>query len=143
MKRFVLLLAALLVTSGALAQQNAATDQFGEIITEASQAGWLQINTADAFDYWEQVEPFMLDVRRQDEFDLGRIEGAVLIPVTELAGRLGELPENLDTPMIVYCAAGTRGQYGLTLLKLAGYTNVRNMSGGFNAWKAAGLPIVE
>jgi rhodanese-related sulfurtransferase len=143
MKRFVLLLAAMLVTSGALAQQSAATDQFGEIITEASQAGWLQINAADAFDYWEQVEPFMLDVRRQDEFDLGRIEGAVLIPVTELSGRLGELPENLDTPMIVYCAAGTRGNWALSLLKLAGYTNVRNMSGGFNAWKAAGLPIVE
>ena len=41
------------------------------------------------------------------------------------------------------CAAGTRGQYALTMLKLAGYTNVRNMSGGFNAWKAAGYPIAE
>ena len=56
---------------------------------------------------------------------------------------MGELPADLNTPLIIYCAAGTRGNYALSLLKLAGYTNVRNMSGGFNAWKAAGYPIEE
>ncbi len=142
MKRFLIVLATALLASGALAQ-NAATEQFGTIIDEASQQGWLQINVEDSLTFIFEVEPFLLDVRRQDEFDLGRIENAVLIPVTELAGRLGELPADLNTPMIVYCAAGTRGQYGLTMLKLAGYTNVRNMSGGFNAWKAAGYPIAE
>jgi rhodanese-related sulfurtransferase len=141
MKRFLLVLATALLASGAFAQS--ATDQFGEIITEASQAGWLQINVENSLNFIFEVEPFLLDVRRQDEFDLGRLENAVLIPVTELAGRLGELPEDLGTPMIVYCAAGTRGNWALSLLKLAGYTNVRNMSGGFNAWKAAGYPIAE
>jgi rhodanese-related sulfurtransferase len=141
MKRFLLVLATALLASGAFAQS--ATDQFGEIITEASQAGWLQINVENSLNFIFEVEPFLLDVRRQDEFDLGRLENAVLIPVTELAGRLGELPEDLGTPMIVYCAAGTRGMWALSLLKLAGYTNVRNMSGGFNAWKAAGYPIAE
>ncbi len=141
MKRIALILIAFLVASGAFAQS--ATEQFGTIIEEASQAGWLQINVDDSLDFIEQVEPFLLDVRRQDEFDLGHIDFAVLIPVTELADRLGELPENKDTPMIIYCAAGTRGFWALSLVKLAGYTNVRNMSGGFNAWKAAGYPIVD
>ena len=139
MKRFTLVLIAFLVASGAFAT----TEQFGAIIDEASQTSWLQISVDDAFDFVEQVEPFLLDVRRQDEFDLGYIDFAVLIPVTELANRLGELPENKDTPMIIYCAAGVRGNWALSLIKLAGYTNVRNMSGGFNAWKAAGLPIVD
>ena len=139
MKRFTLVLIAFLVASGAFAT----TEQFGAIIDEASQSGWLQINVDNSLDFIEQVEPFILDVRRQDEFDLGRIDFAVLIPVTELADRLGELPENKDTPMIIYCAAGVRGNWALSLVKLAGYTNVRNMSGGFNAWKAAGLPIVD
>ena len=142
MKRFLIVLATALLASGALAQ-NAATEQYGTIINEASQAGWLQISAEDAMTFIFEVEPFLLDVRRQDEFDLGRLENAVLIPVTELAGRLGELPTDLNTPMIVYCAAGTRGNYALSLLKLAGYTNVKNMSGGFNAWKAAGYPVAE
>jgi rhodanese-related sulfurtransferase len=143
MKRFTLALASLLVLSFGLSQANPSTELFGQIINEASQAGWLQINVEASLDFIEQVEPFILDVRRQDEFDLGYIDFAVLIPVVELAGRLGELPSNLDTPMIVYCAAGTRGMWALSLLKLAGYTNVRNMSGGFNAWKAAGYPVVD
>lgn len=142
MKRFLLVLSAALVASGAFAQ-NAATDQFGAIITEASQAGWLQISVENSLNFIFEVEPFLLDVRRQDEYDLGRLENAVLIPVTELAGRLGELPADLNTPMVIYCAAGTRGMWALSLLKLAGYTNVRNMAGGFNAWKAAGYPIQE
>jgi rhodanese-related sulfurtransferase len=141
MKRFLLVLATALLATGAFAQT--ATEQFGAIITEASQAGWLQISAEDAMTFIFEVEPFLLDVRRQDEFDLGRLETATLIPVTELAGRLGELPTDLNTPMIIYCAAGTRGNWALSLLKLAGYTNVRNMSGGFNAWKAAGYPIEE
>jgi rhodanese-related sulfurtransferase len=142
MKRLLLVLATALLASGALAQ-NAATEQFGAIINEASQQGWLQINVENSLTFIFEVEPFLLDVRRQDEYDLGRLENAVLIPVTELAGRLGELPEDLNTPMVIYCAAGTRGNWALSLLKLAGYTNVRNMSGGFNAWKAAGYPIEE
>lgn len=96
MKRFLLVLATALLASGAFAQ-NAATDQFGAIIDEASQAGWLQINVENSLSFIFEVEPFLLDVRRQDEFDLGRLENAVLIPVNELAGRLGELPTDLNT----------------------------------------------
>lgn len=143
MKKVLIVTLAALFAMGAFAQQNASTDLYGEIINEASQARWLQISVDDAFDYIEQVEPFLLDVRRQDEFDLGHIDFAVLIPVTELAERLDELPANLDTPMIIYCAAGVRGNFALSLVKLAGYTNVRNMSGGFNAWKAAGYPVID
>lgn len=143
MKRIALALVALLALNGAMAQSNAATEAFGAIIVEASQAGWLQVSVQNSFDFIFEVEPFILDVRRQDEFDLGKIENAYLIPVVELAGRLGELPADLSTPMIIYCAAGTRGMWALSLLKLAGYTNVRNMTGGFNAWKAANLPIVD
>ena len=142
MKRFLLVFATALLASGAFAQ-NAATEQFAGIITDASQQSWLQIAPDAAATFIFEVEPFLLDVRRQDEYDLGRIEGAVLIPITELGGRLGELPTDLNTPMIVYCGVGVRGQYGLTMLKLAGYTNVKNLSGGFNAWKAAGFPIEE
>ncbi len=142
MKRFLLVLATALLASGAFAQ-TAATDQFGTIINDASQQGWLQINVENSANFIFEVEPFLLDVRSEEEFAAGHLEGAVLVPVTQLSERLGELPEDLSTPMIVYCAAGTRGNFALALLKLAGYENVRNMSGGFNAWKEAGFPYAE
>ena len=145
MKKFLIATIVALFASGAFAQpaQNAATEAMAAFIAEASQAGWLQIGPVDAFDFIEQVEPFVLDVRRQEEFDAGHIEGAYLIPIAELDGRISELPQNLDAPMIVYCAVGIRGNFGLTYLKFLGYTNVRNIRGGMGAWNAEGLPTIE
>lgn len=144
MKRLVLVLAALLVAGGAFAQptQNAASEAMAAFIAEASQASWLQIAPDAAFDFIEQVEPFVLDVRRQDEFDAGHIEGAVNIPLAELDGRIAELPQDLNAPFLVYCAVGIRGNFGLAYLKMLGYTNLRNIRGGSGAWIDAGLPVV-
>jgi rhodanese-related sulfurtransferase len=129
MKRLALILVAFLIAGGAFAQptQNAATEAMAAFIAEASQAAWLQIAPAEAFDFIEQVEPFILDVRRQEEYDAGHIEGAVLIPIGTLDGRIAELPQDLNAPMLVYCAVGIRGNFGLTYLKFLGYTNVRNV----------------
>jgi len=144
MKRFALVLVALLVTAGAFAQpmKNAGTDAMAAFIAEASQASWLQIAPDAALDFIFQVEPFILDVRNPNErADLGFLANSVAIPLARLDASLDQLPRNLDTPMLVYCAVGIRGNFGLTYLKMLGYTNVRNIRGGFGAWAAAGLPI--
>jgi rhodanese-related sulfurtransferase len=144
MKRVLVVLFASLLAAGAFAQpmHNPGTEAMAAFIAEASQAGWLQVPPADAFDFIEQVEPFILDVRRPQELtDNGFIEGAVNIPLPELDGRIAELPQDLDAPMIVYCAVGIRGNFGLVYLKMLGYTNVRNINGGFGAWSNAGLPV--
>lgn len=143
MKRLALVLVAFLVAAGAFAQpaHNAGTEAMAAFIAEASQAGWLQIAPAEAFDFIEQVEPFILDVRRPDEYAAGFVEGAVNIPLAELDGRIAELPQDLNAPFLVYCAVGIRGNFGLTYLKMLGYTNVRNIRSGFGAWTEAGLPV--
>ncbi|TVR90377.1 MAG: rhodanese-like domain-containing protein [Trueperaceae bacterium] len=144
MKKLVITAIAALFVSAGFAQpaHNAATEAMAAFIDEASQAAWLQIGPVEAFDFIEQVEPFLLDVRRQAEFDEGHIEFATLIPLAELDGRISELPQNLDAPMLVYCAVGIRGNFGLVYLKMLGYNNVRNIRGGFGAWTAEGLPTV-
>jgi phage shock protein E len=140
-KLVIAAIVALFVSAGfAQPAHNAGTEAMAAFIAEASQASWLQIGPAEAFDFIEQVEPFVLDVRRQEEFDAGHIDFATLIPLAELDGRISELPQNLDAPMLVYCAVGIRGNFGLTYLKFLGYTNVRNIRGGFGAWTAEGLP---
>jgi len=144
MKRLALVLVAFLVASGAFAQpaHNAGTEAMAAFIAEASQAGWLQLAPPAAFDFIEQVEPFIVDVRRPDEFAAGHIEGAVNIPLHELDGRIAELPQDLAAPMLVYCKVGIRGNFGLVYLKMLGYTNVRNITSGYDNWVAAGLPVI-
>ncbi len=86
--------------------------------------------------------PFLLDVREAKEIETdGFIEGAVNIPVREVLANLDKLP-GLDEPIVVYCGSGHRGSMTMAALKLLGYTNVRNLGGGFGAWKKAELPIV-
>jgi rhodanese-related sulfurtransferase len=144
MKRFTLVLVALLIAAAAYAQpvKNAASDGMAAFIAEASQASWLQIAPAAAIDYIFEVEPYLLDVRGpQERTSEGFIANSVPIPLAQLDGRIGELPGNLDAPIVVYCAVGIRGNFALVYLKLLGYTNVRNIRGGFGAWAAESLPI--
>ena len=74
----------------------------------------------------------LLDVRNQDEYDAGHIEGSVLIPVSELEGRLSELPDK-GAVIIVYCRAGGRSASAYRILAGSGYTNLYDMQ-KFSAW---------
>jgi len=82
----------------------------------------------------------ILDVREQDEWDAGHVEGATLIPLGELANRLSELPK--DRQIIVMCKSGNRSAKGRDLLLANGFIQVTSMAGGITAWIEAGLPTV-
>jgi len=89
-------------------------------------------------------KPVVLDVRTADETTAdGYIEGALLIPITELAARVAELPADKATPIVITCKSGHRGAMGMVYLQSLGYTNVRNLGGGMSAWIAAELPVVK
>jgi rhodanese-related sulfurtransferase len=78
-----------------------------------------------------------LDVREDDEWEAGRIGGAIHIPVSELAYRQGEIP---PSRLIVVCRSGSRSAYATEELIRAGY-EAENLVGGMKAWKEAGLAI--
>lgn len=83
--------------------------------------------------------PFLLDVRTLPEAQAASIPGTdALIPVDQLARRVNELDPN--QPIIVYCRSGNRSRQALTILKQAGFTNVRHLAGGINAWTG---PVVS
>lgn len=77
-----------------------------------------------------------LDVREASEVHLGIIDGALAIPLGELAARADELPR--DRPVVVYCGHGERASTGVSLLESAGFAEVANLDGGYGAWRAAG-----
>lgn len=91
----------------------------------------------------EANPPVVVDLREPAEVEkTGIIEGAKVIPVRDLITKLGELPAK-DAPIVLTCASGHRGGIALVALYTLGYTNVRNLGGGMNAWIAAQLPVVE
>ena len=78
---------------------------------------------------------FLIDTRTQTEFDAGHIEGATLIPNTQLRERLAEVPK--DRPVVLYCGVGIRGYLSERILRQNGITDVANVTGGYKTWGTA------
>jgi rhodanese-related sulfurtransferase len=76
--------------------------------------------------------PLLLDVRETWEFELARIEGSKLIPMSELEERFTELDPGSET--VVICHHGNRSSYVAQALKRAGFENVLNLEGGLDAY---------
>ncbi len=81
----------------------------------------------------------LVDVRKSSEWAEGHVGAAMLVPLPELLERMAEIPR--DRPVIVHCQGGTRSAIAVSVLAAQGYTNLRDMSGGFNAWCRAELPV--
>ena len=91
----------------------------------------------------EGAELVLLDVRRPDEVEAeGYIEGAVQVPLEQMIELRDEWPA-IEADIVVYCAAGARGNIAATILRTYGYQSVRNLKGGFGAWVEAGYPVVS
>ena len=67
----------------------------------------------------------------------------VSIPFREIADHLDQLPADKDAPVALYCRSGPMSVRAATTLAGLGYTRVYSLVGGFNAWGAAGLPMVN
>ncbi len=85
----------------------------------------------------------MIDLRTDDEWVAGYIDGSVHMPIKSLLADMTLLPADKAAPIVLTCASGHRGGIGLTALRMLGYTEVRNLAGGIGAWTAAELPLVK
>ena len=83
----------------------------------------------------------VLDVRGHSEWEAGHLPGVGNIPVGYLTERLTEVPR--DRPVVVHCQSGARSAIAASVLSAHGLTNVVNLTGGFEAWRAAGNPIEQ
>ncbi|GAA4663693.1 rhodanese-like domain-containing protein [Kineococcus glutinatus] len=81
----------------------------------------------------------VLDVREDDEWAAGHIDGALHIPMGQVPQRVGELPA--DAELHVVCRAGGRSARVVAWLQENGFEAV-NVTGGMGAWADAGRPLV-
>jgi len=83
----------------------------------------------------------VLDVRRAPEWDAAHIEKAIWWPLDNFKVSPPEMDR--DLPVAVHCKSGYRSMIASSLLQRAGFRNVTNVVGGFDAWQQAKLPSVS
>jgi rhodanese-related sulfurtransferase len=94
----------------------------------------LQIDVAALRDLIASGAPLaMIDVREPWEHKICRIEDSVLIPLSELPLRSGELSHG-EAPLVVICHHGARSFHATLWLRQQGFGNAVNLAGGIDAW---------
>ncbi|MEU6790706.1 rhodanese-like domain-containing protein [Nonomuraea wenchangensis] len=86
------------------------------------------------------VDAYLLDVREQDEWLAGHAPDAVHIPMTQIQGRVEEIPA--DRTVYVVCRVGGRSLQVAAWLNQLGRDAV-NVGGGMQSWEAASRPMVS
>lgn len=92
----------------------------------------------------QEEEVVLLDVRTEEEYQEGHLEGALQHDYYETESFKGFL-EGLDKSKtyMIYCRSGGRSGTTLDMMAQMGFSKVYNLNGGITAWKAANLPIHE
>lgn len=98
-----------------------------------------QISSPELAELMEHENVKVIDVRGQSEWEAGHLPGTANIPVGYLSDHLSEIPT--ATPVVLQCQAGARSAIAASLLESRGFTNVRDLVGGYSAWLAANLPV--
>jgi glyoxylase-like metal-dependent hydrolase (beta-lactamase superfamily II)/rhodanese-related sulfurtransferase len=100
-----------------------------------------QISAAELDQQLNSSRLSVLDVRREPEWEAGHIAGAAWWPLDNFKVSPPEIDR--DAPIAVHCKSGYRSAIACSLLLRAGFKNVSNVAGGFDAWQQAKLPFVS
>ncbi len=103
-----------------------------------------EVDPASARAEAERDGTLLIDVREPHEWDEAHIAGAKLVPLGTIAERIEELAPDRAQRLIIYCRVGNRSARAAdALASELGYENAASVAGGIEAWRDAGLPLVE
>ena len=98
-----------------------------ETITETN---YMQITAKEAKNIMDnETDYIILDVRTEEEFSKGHIDGAILIPDYEITDKAEEILTDKDQLILVYCRSGRRSKLAADSLVTMGYTNIKEFGG--------------
>jgi sulfur-carrier protein adenylyltransferase/sulfurtransferase len=112
----------------------------GTDLINESKARIRQINTAEALALHAKGGVTFLDVRDQQEVNLGKIPNAVHISRGNLETKI-EAVVPREAEVVIYCASGNRSAFAADTMQQMGYTSVCSLAGGFRGWAEAGGEI--
>src|SRR5919206_3125689 len=81
-------------------------------------------------------KPLLVDVRQPWEHELSRLPDSVLVPLTELAERAGEIRPRAGQQIVCYCHHGVRSLHAADFLSQLGVRDVVSLAGGIDAWSS-------
>ena len=101
---------------------------------------YFRVSIDEAKEMLENGNSLVIDVRRPDEWDAGRVQGAVHIPVDDVLARIDELPKDKD--LLFICAQGVRSGLACEMAAAMGYGSERlyNIEAGTAPWIEKGYP---
>ena len=99
------------------------------------------ISVNEAVTLMDDTKLTIIDTRETKERTAGHIAKDVHIPMKQLQSKLSTLKK--EAKFLVYCRNGSRSPHSARALTKAGFANVYNLNGGFNAWVKANLPITK
>lgn len=138
MKYALVLVALLLAGCSAASENNNAGDQ------KDSVSQYNNIDAANAQDFIiAHPDAIVMDVRTPNEFSEGHVAGAINVDYhgDGFHDALSKLDK--DAHYIVHCKSGNRSGKSMKIMKELGFQRVTHMDGGFDAWEAAGLPVIQ
>jgi molybdopterin/thiamine biosynthesis adenylyltransferase/rhodanese-related sulfurtransferase len=107
-------------------------------LLSATKASIREVTTAEADELRKAEGAIVLDVREPDEYEQGAIPGSMHIPRGTLETNIEMRIPDHRTPLVVFCAGGTRSAFAAKTLNELGYDDVVSVMGGFNQWKDEG-----
>ena len=116
--------------------------RFQKLVADAKK-NITEISPQDAAGKLKSGEAVIVDVRDKDEWDEGHIPGALHMSRGTIELDIEEKVRDPNVMIICHCGGGGRGALATESLQKMDYKTVRNMAGGFKAWKAAGLPTTK
>ncbi len=100
-----------------------------------------EISASEADKLIKNINPIIIDVRTQREYEQGHISGAKLIPVQVFEQNLPKLEQFKNENILLYCASGNRSTVAAKMLIDSDFTKVYNLRHGIGEWERDGLPI--
>ena len=109
----------------------------------AAEPPWIEPETVVERLAWGDRSLLLLDVRTPEEYSEGHLPGAINIPHTELAARIGELSDARSSDIVVYCRSGNRSAQALKVLGDAGFPRLFHLKGDFQGWSGQDRPVIR
>lgn len=110
---------------------------------EFAASGYQEVSAEEGAALIKNIDPIILDVRTPGEFAEGHLIDAKLIPVQVLQAEIGQLGDNKDKPIFVYCRSGNRSTVAAKVLMDQGFSHVVNMRKGIREWQGKNLPMTK